>query len=232
MFKTIDQTIACNFAKQVIDAKFLIIHYTALSLKQTLKVFNNPQKKASAHFVIDNDGAVYECVKSLGLDRKTQKMPYQAWHAGQSSYLNEKNLNCHSIAVELVSANGNLFEFSDEQYFSLSELTKELIKAYHKFNPPKAIVGHEMVAGSRGKVDPGVNFNWFRYFKSVFSDWDESQLFKICKQRNKIDPQLVHALKEIGIAKAQNTQSNSLPIFWSYLSTWIELSEMMRRAKK
>lgn len=75
--------------------RFLIIHYTAgISAGGAINWFLNPAASASAHLVIDRDGAV------------TQMMEFSkvAWHAGKSAWGDITGLNRHSIGIELVNA--------------------------------------------------------------------------------------------------------------------------------
>ncbi|MDQ6434503.1 N-acetylmuramoyl-L-alanine amidase [Mesorhizobium sp. LHD-90] len=74
--------------------RFLILHYTAgASGSGAIGWFNNPAAKASAHLVIDRNGAI------------TQMMPFNrvAWHAGRSSWKGINGLNSHSVGIEIVN---------------------------------------------------------------------------------------------------------------------------------
>lgn len=72
--------------------RFIVIHYTAGgAMRGTLDWFNNPESKVSAHFVIDRNGDVAQCVS---LDSR-------AWHCGESSWNGLKGMNQYSIGIEL-----------------------------------------------------------------------------------------------------------------------------------
>lgn len=74
---------------------YLIIHYTAgTSLSGAVSWFQSPEAKASAHLIIDRDGAV---VQMVAFNRR-------AWHAGKSRWGNLEGMNGYSIGVELVNA--------------------------------------------------------------------------------------------------------------------------------
>ena len=75
--------------------RFLILHYTAgPSASGAISWLTNPKAKASAHLVIDRNGAVTQLV---GFDTV-------AWHAGKSSWNGLVGLNSWSIGIELVNA--------------------------------------------------------------------------------------------------------------------------------
>ncbi len=150
-----------------IAVEFLVIHYTATSLSRTLALFQDPSSKASSHLVIDRDGAVYEIVPCL------DGPCFRAWHAGESYWhtkeRNWKRFNDFSIGVELVNKNGNLFEYTTQQYHSLKVLMEKLKKYYAALENPERILGHEHIAGHRGKIDPGHCFNWPLFFQMNYS---------------------------------------------------------------
>ncbi len=150
-----------NTDNTFIDVQFLILHYTGCSLKKTFEIFKNPDKKVSSHIVIDQKGIIYEIVPCL-------KKPLKAFHAGNSVWKTWENLNNFSIGVELVNFNGNLFDYTEEQYSSLAQLILHLQKIYPTLQSPDRILGHEHIAGFRGKVDPGTQFNWNKMFTEAY----------------------------------------------------------------
>ncbi|MBE8221844.1 MAG: N-acetylmuramoyl-L-alanine amidase [Bdellovibrionales bacterium] len=144
---------------------FIVLHYTACSLKETLKIFLDPKSKVSAHFVIDVDGKIYNCVE----------INKSAWHSGQSCFSDTqnkdlKNFNDFSIGIELVNLNGNLFNYSEHQYDSLFYLVKYLQTKYPLLKDPNKILGHEHIAGFRGKADPGYFFDWKKLFAICYEN--------------------------------------------------------------
>jgi len=145
----------------IIDVQFLILHYTGCSLDKTFAIFKNPEKKVSSHFVIDHKGLIYEIIPCL-------KKPQKAFHACQSVWKKWTNLNNYSIGVELVNLNGNLFDYTEAQYESLNKLIRHLQKIYPALQSPECILGHEHIAGFRGKVDPGTQFNWNKMFRKIY----------------------------------------------------------------
>lgn len=152
-----------NFDNREVDMGFIVLHYTACLLEDTLTIFSDPKSKVSAHFVIDTDGQIYNCVE----------LNKPAWHAGVSYFCDKggkkwKNFNDFSIGVELVNFNGNLFPYSGLQYKSLFVLVKYLQNKYPLLNDSNKILGHEHIAGFRGKADPGYHFNWKKLLTNCY----------------------------------------------------------------
>lgn len=152
-----------NFHNMKADICFIVLHYTACSLKDTLKLFLDSKSKVSAHFIIDTDGKVYNCVP----------INKSAWHAGQSHFCDKhsqiwENFNDFSIGIELINFNGNLFPYSELQYKSLFKLIKYLQNQLPLLKNPNTILGHEHIAGFRGKADPGYYFEWKKLFSTCY----------------------------------------------------------------
>jgi AmpD protein len=96
-----------------------------------------------AHLLIKRTGAI------------TQFVPFnkRAWHAGESSYQNQKNCNDFSIGIELEGTNN--IPYTDLQYLALNQALDTLKLHY----PIQKIVGHSDIAPGR-KTDPGQSFDW------------------------------------------------------------------------
>ena len=153
-----------NCAREVIPVEFLVLHYTAVDLQTTLDIFLDPKCQVSAHLVIGEDGSVIEMVDCL--DGKA----HRAWHAGESRWEGRQAFNDFSIGIELVNLNGNLFEFTDAQYKSLKIIIGQLQKFYPALQDAERVVGHEHIAGFRGKADPGYCFDWLRFYEDCYPD--------------------------------------------------------------
>jgi len=160
--------LANNYDFIEIPVEFLILHYSATSLSKTLEIFQNPKSKASSHLAINEDGSVYELVPCL------EGTCLRAWHAGESFLAfrgkEYREFNNYSIGIELINKNGNFLEYTKEQYLSLKETLTILKKHYHSLQDPKNILGHEHIAGYRGKIDPGCFFNWPLFFKMNYME--------------------------------------------------------------
>ena len=82
-----------------------------------------------------------------------------------------ERFNNFSIGVELINYNGNLFEYTTKQYQSLKGVLERLKAHYPALQNPNRILGHEHIAGHRGKVDPGHCFDWPLFFKMSYPDF-------------------------------------------------------------
>jgi N-acetylmuramoyl-L-alanine amidase len=130
----------------------LVLHYTGMtSGKAALNRLCDSAAGVSAHFLIDEDGTLY-CL----VDERAR-----AWHAGESFWRGNSDINDRSIGVELVNP-GHEFgyrAFPEPQMETLITLAQDLVTRHPI--PPRNVVGHSDVAPSR-KQDPGELFDWRR----------------------------------------------------------------------
>jgi N-acetyl-anhydromuramyl-L-alanine amidase AmpD len=201
-----------NFDPHPIDVRFLVIHYTAVDLARTLEIFTDPARKAAAHLVVDADGAIYECVPCWNATAQ------RAWHAGVSRWdagmAQWEAFNDWSIGVELVNYNGNIFPFADAQYTALADIVDHLRRRYPALAHAAAVLGHEQIAGFRGKADPGWQFGWSRFFALCYPDQLAPQRLPICP------PALRDALARLAeIAPNERAAANA---FWERVSLLTE----------
>lgn len=76
------------------NARSIVVHDTAgPSAVSAVNWFSRRNAKVSAHFVIDEDGNITQCVPC----------DWAAWHAGRSKWRGRNGLNRDSIGIELVS---------------------------------------------------------------------------------------------------------------------------------
>lgn len=172
-----NRIISTNYDNESIDVQYLIIHYTAGSWKRVKSIFEGNQPDVSAHFVIDTNGDIDEVVPCF------DGMTYKARHAGKSKDSNGNEIsyyNSYSIGIELVNYNGNIIRYTSEQYKSLIWITKNLLLKYPNISGPHKILGHEQIAGYRGKSDPGRLFEWGQYIGSVFPNLPDINRDCVC----------------------------------------------------
>lgn len=159
-----------NFSDVEIAVSHVVIHGTGVDCARTIEIFTGAQYQVSAHLVIDRDGAIYELVSCL------EGRALRAWHAGDSRWdvfqdgrsQQLERFNDFSIGIELVNVNGNVFQYTEAQYESLFEILNLLRRHYPALDNPESIIGHEHIAGFRGKVDPGRQFDWDRLFSACY----------------------------------------------------------------
>ncbi len=135
-------------AGQAVD--ILLLHYTGMeSATEALERLCDPAARVSAHHCIDEDGTVYRLVDQAR----------RAWHAGQSCWAGETDINARSIGIELVNP-GHEFgyrAFPAPQIAALVALATDILA--HRPIPPERVLGHSDVAPLR-KQDPGELFDW------------------------------------------------------------------------
>lgn len=141
----------------------LVLHYTGMrTARDALDRLCDPAAKVSAHYLIDEDGAVTRLVAE---NRR-------AWHAGLSSWRGCNDVNAVSIGIELVNP-GHEFgyrAFPQPQMAALEELVRGIL-ARHPI-PPRHVLGHSDVAPLR-KQDPGELFDWPRLARAGIGVWPD-----------------------------------------------------------
>jgi len=135
----------------------IIIHYTDMETgKAALERLCDPEFEVSAHYVIEENGDIYQLVEE----------DQRAWHAGVSEWDGESDINSASIGIELVNPGHShgYREFPDAQIAALIALTQDIRTRYDI--SISRILGHSDVAPER-KQDPGSLFPWGRYRKAL-----------------------------------------------------------------
>lgn len=133
---------------QAVD--ILLLHYTGMeSGGVALERLCDPQAKVSAHYLIEEDGRLFQLVAE---ERR-------AWHAGVAAWQGATNINARSIGIELVNP-GHEFGYREFPVAQMQSLTKLChgILARHAIVPAR-VLGHSDVAPTR-KEDPGELFDW------------------------------------------------------------------------
>jgi len=143
----------------------LVLHYTGMkSAHSALKKLCDPNQKVSAHYLVNEDGKCFQLVDEAN----------RAWHAGESSWSGNNDVNGWSIGIELVNP-GHEFgyrPFPETQMRSLETLMKNILSRHSV--PAHKILGHSDVAPSR-KRDPGELFDWHRLAKNGIGIWPKRQ---------------------------------------------------------
>jgi len=128
----------------------LILHYTGMdSAEAALRRLCDPASQVSAHYVILEDGGVIQLVPEFR----------RAWHAGQSFWAGDRDMNSASIGIEIVNPghDGGSPAYPPKQIESVIALCKDII-ARHEI-PAARVLAHSDVAPDR-KIDPGEYFPW------------------------------------------------------------------------
>ena len=92
-----------NFDARRSPLDMLVLHYTGMkSADEAVARLCDPEAKVSAHYVVDEDGAILRLVAE---ERR-------AWHAGKGGWQGETDCNAASIGIEIVNP-GHEFGYRD-----------------------------------------------------------------------------------------------------------------------
>ena len=141
---------------------FVVIHHTSDdTVDQALRTLANPARRVSAHYLIGRDGTIIQLVDERA----------RAWHAGESKWGADADLNSISLGIELDN-NGDE-PFPDVQISALLMLLDGIQERYHI--PAANYVGHADVAPRR-KVDPSAYFPWATLAQHGYGLWCDPPL--------------------------------------------------------
>lgn len=142
----------------------LLLHYTGMeSAEGALHWLTTPESKVSCHYLIDEDGRITQMV--------AEEM--RAWHAGQSFWAGECDINSCSIGIEIHNP-GHEFgypDFPEEQMTAVEALCADIVQRHNI--APERVLAHSDVAPGR-KADPGEKFDWARLAKAGVGLWAEA----------------------------------------------------------
>ena len=144
-----------NIRKKGSSIKYLILHYTAMhDYISALEHLTNKKSKVSSHFLVNKEGDIFYIVD----------LKLRAWHAGESFWKGEKDINSHSIGIEI----DNSGDILNHENFTKNQISA-LIKLIHylkiKYDIDSTnILGHADISPYR-KIDPGSKFPWLKFSK-------------------------------------------------------------------
>lgn len=128
----------------------IVLHYTGMrTAAEAVGRLRDAAAKVSAHYVVDEDGAVLRLVPE---DRR-------AWHAGVAYWRGATDINARSIGVEIANPGHEhgYRDFTALQTAAVCDLCLEILSRHPV--PARNVVGHSDVAPGR-KEDPGERFDW------------------------------------------------------------------------
>jgi len=136
---------------------YVILHHTTNdTAEEAVATLTSPLARVSAHYLVTRDGRIIHLVDELK----------RAWHAGDSYWGGNRDLNSSSIGIEL--DNNGREPFPEAQIGALIALLGDLAA---RWNIPAAnVLAHGDVAPGR-KVDPGEFFPWRQLAAAGFGLW-------------------------------------------------------------
>lgn len=151
-----------NARRNGVRPDMIVLHYTAMeSAEAALQRLCDPESEVSAHYLIANDGRVWQLVDDTE----------RAWHAGQGSWGGLGDINSRSIGIEL--DNTGMHPFAEPLMQALEELLPQLMSRWNI--PPERVIAHSDMAPER-KSDPGPRFDWRRLALRDLSIWPDAPL--------------------------------------------------------
>ena len=139
----------------------LVLHYTGMpDAEAALRHLCWPSSEVSAHYVVLEDGRVIQCVPEAR----------RAWHAGQSSWAGETDINSCSIGIEIANPGHDhgYPDFPRRQIAAVTALCRGIF-IRHRI-PADRVLAHSDIAPSR-KCDPGEKFPWKMLHDSGIGLW-------------------------------------------------------------
>ena len=146
----------------------LLLHYTGMaSAEKAAEWLCTAESRVSCHYLIDEAGRITQMV--------SEEM--RAWHAGESYWAGETDINSASIGIEIHNAGHGLAytNFPEAQMQAVEALSLD-ITARHRIRPER-VLAHSDVAPSR-KRDPGEKFDWARLGGAGVGLWREPAMIE------------------------------------------------------
>jgi N-acetylmuramoyl-L-alanine amidase len=139
----------------------LLLHYTGMATAQSaIDWLTRVESGVSCHYAVDEAGRITQMVAE----------DMRAWHAGDSFWAGESDINSASIGIEIHNP-GHDFgypDFAQAQLEAVAALCKDIV-ARHGIAPER-VLAHSDVAPHR-KQDPGEKFPWGRLHSAGIGHW-------------------------------------------------------------
>jgi Negative regulator of beta-lactamase expression len=137
----------------------IVDHITSGVFPGCLSWLKNAQAQASAHYLVNRAGSIYQLVK----DEDT------AWHAGIVNHPNwtlydGTNPNRYTLGIEHEGFDGSLTE---NQYQATLWLHQQLVAKWKLLVTTNNIIGHYRIDSVTRPNCPGPNFPWQRLFADL-----------------------------------------------------------------
>lgn len=147
--------------RRVARPDMLVLHYTGMpDAEAALARLCDPASEVSAHYLVFEDGGIVQLVPEAR----------RAWHAGASSWVGVRDINSHSIGIEIANPGHDYGyrDFPDAQIAAVIALCRDIV-ARHRIAPQR-VLAHSDVAPAR-KQDPGEKFPWRELRAAGIGHW-------------------------------------------------------------
>jgi len=139
----------------------IVLHYTGMeSAEAALARLRDSASEVSAHYFVHADGRIIQLVAEAR----------RAWHAGESVWAGDADVNSRSIGIEIANP-GHEFGYPDfpaPQIEAVIALCRDLVARHHI--RADRVLAHSDVAPLR-KQDPGEKFPWARLHRAGVGHW-------------------------------------------------------------
>jgi N-acetylmuramoyl-L-alanine amidase len=139
----------------------LLLHYTGMdSADAALDWLIREDSKVSCHYLVDEDGNITQMVRE----------GERAWHAGQSLWAGETDINSCAIGIEIHNPGHDIdyHDFPEAQMRAVEALCRDILTR-HTIRPDR-VLAHSDVAPGR-KRDPGEKFDWAQLARAGIGLW-------------------------------------------------------------
>jgi N-acetylmuramoyl-L-alanine amidase len=139
----------------------ILLHYTGMpDAQEALLRLCSEGSGVSCHYVVMDDGRVIQCVPESR----------RAWHAGESYWAGETDINSCSIGIEIANPghDNGYPDFSKKQIAAVTALCRGIV--LRRNIHPQRVLAHSDVAPSR-KMDPGEKFPWEELHRARVGHW-------------------------------------------------------------
>jgi N-acetylmuramoyl-L-alanine amidase len=139
----------------------ILLHYTGMQTGEAaLQQLTKAASKVSSHYVVFENGRIVQCVPE---DKR-------AWHAGESSWAGETDINSCSIGIEIANPGHEhgYLDFPKRQIAATTALCRSILT--RNTVPPVRVLAHSDIAPAR-KQDPGERFPWRTLYDSGVGHW-------------------------------------------------------------
>jgi N-acetylmuramoyl-L-alanine amidase len=139
----------------------LILHYTGMDdAQRACDWLCNPKSKVSCHYLVNESGAITQMVDE-GL---------RAWHAGISTWHDERDINSCSVGIEIQNPGHSAAypDFPKAQMLAVIALSQDIVERYGI--GARQVLAHSDIAPTR-KIDPGEKFDWAWLYREGIGHW-------------------------------------------------------------
>ncbi len=154
-----------NKSAWVNTREFIVLHHTATgrgTIDGNIKVLlGETGRKVSCHFIVDTNGEAYKLGDPTDI----------LWHAWVSQWGNRRDLNKHSIGIEVIWP---LPWFTDEQKHTVLWLVQHLMAVLTI--PKENVIRHKDIAPGR-KTDIDDSF-FNKWYQVSFKEWQSKLVAK------------------------------------------------------